>query len=90
MSVKDYLKFFSLDLSDEMEIDYIINFINGRPDINDYEDLKKIAKWNEYGDNGYRIWCKLSKEKLEEFICEEIGVNKDDFKVIRTAEFAGI
>nr|WP_278679095.1 hypothetical protein [Clostridium paraputrificum] len=90
MSIKDYFKFFSLDLSNELEVDYIVIFNNTRPDINNYVDLKSIGRWSEYGEKGYRVWSKLPKDKFEIIISDEMKLSLDSFKVVRAAEFAGI
>ena len=87
MSIKDYFKFLSMEGIEK--IDYIVFFKNDRPEINNYENLKKAGNWNKYGEKSYRILCNLSKDEFENFIIEEIKINKDDFQVIRTAEFAG-
>ncbi|MDU7147187.1 MAG: hypothetical protein E6300_01730 [Clostridium sp.] len=88
MAFKDYLKFFSTEGIEN--IDYIIVFKNGRLEIKNNPNLIKLGQWREYGDNGYRIICPLSKENFEKIIIDELGVKKEDFQLVRAAEFAGL
>lgn len=87
MSFKDYLKFFSTEGIEN--IDYIVVFKNGRLEIKNNPNLIKLGQWKQYGDNAYRIPCPLSKENFEKIIIDELGIKKEDFQLIRTAEFAG-
>lgn len=87
MALKDYLKFFSTEGIEN--VDYIIVFENGRLEIKDNQNLLKLGQWQEYGDNGYRILCPLSKENFEKIIIEELEIKKEDFHLVRTSEFAG-
>ena len=87
MSFKDYLKFFSTEGIEN--IDYIVVFKNGRLEIKNNPNLIKLGQWKKYGDNAYKILCPLQKENFEKIIIDELGVKKEDFQLIRTAEFAG-
>lgn len=87
MPLKDYFKFLSMNGSDY--IDYLVIFMKERPEINNYVNLKKAGKWAKYGDKGYRLLCPLSKEKLENFIIEDLKIDKGDIQIVRTNEFSG-
>lgn len=88
MSFKDYLKFFSTEGIEN--IDYIIVFKNGRLEIKNNPNLISLGQWKEYGNNGYRILCPLSKENFEKIIINELDVKKEDFQLVRASEFAGV
>lgn len=88
MAFKDYLKFFSTEGIEK--IDYVIFFKNERLEIKNNQNLINLGQWKEYGNNGYRIVCPLSKENLEKIIIDELGIKKEDFQLVRAAEFAGV
>lgn len=87
MSVKDYFKFFS---KDAFVVCYIVKFKDGDIDINDYEGLKKVVQWAKFGGDSYHAYCELTKEKLIELICKEIGIESNDVTVINSSELSGI
>lgn len=87
MSVKDYLKFFS---KDAFVVCYIVKFKNEGIDINGYEELKKGIQWSKHGQNNYYAYCELTKEKLIDLICKEIGIESNDIIVINPSELSGI
>lgn len=88
MAFKDYLKFFSTEGIEN--IDYIIVFKNERLEIKNNQNLINLGQWKEYCNNGYRIVCQLSKKNFEKIIIDELGIKKEDFQLVRTAEFAGL
>jgi len=87
MSFKDFFKF--LSMKEPLKIDYIVFFKNDRPEINNYDNLKKVGNWKKYGEDSYRLFCNLSEDKFENLIIEELKINKDDFKLIRINFFPG-
>ncbi|WP_238884113.1 hypothetical protein [Clostridium sp. YIM B02551] len=88
MAIKDYLKFFSTETN--LQLDYIITFKDmDRPNITDFPALQQLGNWDSYGEHGFRISCKLPKDKFEEIISEEMNISKDKFTIINSAEFAG-
>lgn len=54
-----------------------------------YIDIKKmsafqtLADWSKYGQYGFRGFCTLNKEELENFIIDNLKLDKDNFKVIK-------
>ncbi|WP_436513981.1 hypothetical protein [Clostridium thermobutyricum] len=79
MKIKDYLGFFTSLVGDE--IDYIIHFKYEKPEMSKYPNLLKLGNWNNYGDKGYRLVCKIGKEDLLELISIETGIDKSKIEI---------
>lgn len=85
MAIKDYFGFFTSRVGEEgdyIEVDYIIDFKDEKPDIKKYPNLLKLGEWRNYGDKGYRLFCKLSKEDFLAFISIETGIDKSNIEII--------
>lgn len=69
---------------------YVVRFKDESINVNDYEELKKDVRWARFGKTNYHAYCELTKEKLTELICKEIGIESDDVTVINTVGIAGM
>ena len=56
-------------------------------DIDDHINRKELRGWLKAGDKGYKVLTSLSKEKLENFIVEELKIAKDKFQIVTHNEF---
>lgn len=89
MALKNYFKSFSS--ADPNEIEYIIVFKNiSKPNIKDFPSLLELGRWNYYSDNGFCLFCKVSKDELVNLIKKETGISIDNFLVAQRNQFLGV
>jgi len=64
--------------------DLIIQFnSDSYVDIRKINDLNILAEWKKYGEFGYRGFCTLNKEEIENIIIEVLKIELKDFRVIK-------
>lgn len=64
--------------------DLIIQFDSSHYiDITKNECFQSLADWSNYGKYGFRGFCTLNQEEIENLIIYNLKLNKENFKVIK-------
>lgn len=64
------------DLIVKVNIDKYVNLRNSN-------EFMELADWKKFGTSGFRGFCLLNKEEIEKFIIETLGLESNDFQVMK-------